>query len=71
VLRSVVNVAVKKGVRYGNTPMEIKKAKVTIPHLDLPLRAEFLKFVEAIDNAGVWVATTMVFKSISRLSLKR
>jgi integrase len=53
VLRKVIEVAVKKGVRYGNPAMEIKKAKVTIPHLDLPTRAEFLKFVDAIDNAGV------------------
>lgn len=53
VLRKVLDVAVKKGVRYGNPAMEIKKAKVTIPHLDLPSRAEFLKFVEAIEGAKV------------------
>jgi integrase len=53
VLRKVIDVAVKKGVRYGNPAMEIKKAKVTIPHLDLPSRAEFLKFVDAIDRSGV------------------
>jgi integrase len=53
VLRKVIDVAVKKGVRYGNPAMEIKKAKVTIPHLDIPTRAEFLKFVEAIESAKV------------------
>jgi len=53
VLRKVIDVAVKKGVRYGNPAMEIKKAKVTIQHLDLPSRAEFLRFVEAIEGAKV------------------
>lgn len=53
VLRNIIEIAIKKGVRYGNPAMEIKKARVTIPHLDLPTRDQFLKFVDAIDNAGV------------------
>ena len=53
VLRKIIAVAVRKGVRYGNPANEITKAKVHIPHLDLPERSEFPKFVNAIESAKV------------------
>lgn len=53
VLRKVIDCAVKKGVRYGNPALEIKKARVDVPHLDLPSRAEFARFITTLEGLKV------------------
>ncbi|HUA68615.1 MAG TPA: site-specific integrase [Candidatus Saccharimonadales bacterium] len=52
VLRKVLDIAVESGVIYENTARHITRRAVRPKELHLPDNAEFIKFVQEIENAG-------------------
>ncbi len=52
VLRKVLDIAVESGITYENTARHITRRAVRPKELHLPDNAEFIKFVQEIENAG-------------------
>ena len=52
VFRKVFEVAIESGALYRNPAQKIKRAKVLLPHLDLPDFAQFELFVKEIESAN-------------------
>jgi integrase len=52
VLRKVLDIAVESGITYENTARHITRRAVRPKELHLPDNAEFIKFVDEIENAG-------------------
>ncbi len=51
-LRSILQIAVEAGARYGNPSSEIKKTRIRARELRLPSRNQFIAFVKEIDGSG-------------------
>ena len=52
VLRTVLDIAVESGIIYENTARHITRRAVRPKELHLPDNAEFVQFVQTIENAG-------------------
>jgi integrase len=53
-LRHVFEVAIEKGIIYGNPAAKLKRVRPHPRQLTLPTREQFLQLVEAIEKAGAW-----------------
>jgi integrase len=53
-LRMVLDIAIEKGARSGNPARHISKRRIQQKTLSLPEPEEFLRFAEAIAQAGAW-----------------
>jgi integrase len=53
-LRHVFDVAIEAGIVYGNPAAQLKRVPIRPKQLTLPSRDEFLRLVEAVENAGAW-----------------
>jgi integrase len=51
-LRAIFDEAIRTGARFNNPATGLSRVKVRQKRLELPSREEFLKFVDAIRNAG-------------------
>ena len=52
VFRNVFEVAIQSGALYRNPAQKVKRAKIRLPHLELPDTAQFEKFVKEIESAN-------------------
>ncbi|HEX4665890.1 MAG TPA: site-specific integrase [Chthoniobacterales bacterium] len=53
-LRHVFDVAVEAGIIYGNPATKLERVPVRAKQLTLPSRDEFLRLVDAVQQAGAW-----------------
>ncbi len=51
-LRAIFDEAIRTGARFNNPASGLSRMKIRQKRLELPSREEFLKFVDAIQNAG-------------------
>ena len=51
-LRAIFDEAIRTGARFNNPASALSRMKIRQKRLELPSREEFLKFVDAIQNAG-------------------
>jgi integrase len=52
VFRAVFEVAIQSGALFRNPAQKVKRARVMLPHLDLPDAGQFEKFVKEIETAN-------------------
>jgi integrase len=52
VFRAVFEVAIQSGALFRNPAQKVKRARIMLPHLDLPDAGQFEKFVKEIESAN-------------------